>query len=85
MARMQQQRRSEIHDREIDHSMGFLEHLDELRTRIIRSCIAIAVGMVVAFFFYERLGEIVLEPARRVLPPGSELVYTSWSEMFALY
>ena len=24
--------------------MGFLEHLDELRTRIIRSCIALGVG-----------------------------------------
>ena len=29
--------------------MGFLEHLDELRKRIIRSCIAIAVAMLVAW------------------------------------
>jgi hypothetical protein len=31
--------------------MGFLEHLDELRTRIIRSCIAIAGGMLIAYRF----------------------------------
>jgi Sec-independent protein secretion pathway component TatC len=30
-------------------AMGFLEHLDELRKRLIRSCIAIAAGMAVAF------------------------------------
>ena len=28
--------------------MGFLEHLDELRTRLIRSCLAIAAGMLVS-------------------------------------
>jgi Sec-independent protein secretion pathway component TatC len=50
--------------------MGFLEHLDELRTRIIRSCIAIGVGMVVAFAFYDRLADIVLDPITRSLPPA---------------
>jgi Sec-independent protein secretion pathway component TatC len=28
--------------------MGFLEHLDELRSRLIRSCTAIAAGMAVS-------------------------------------
>ena len=30
-------------------TMGFLEHLDELRTRLIRACLAIGAGMVVSF------------------------------------
>src|SRR5260370_21232582 len=55
--------------------MGFLEHLDELRTRIIRSCAAIGVGMVVAFVFHERLADIVLAPIDRSLPPGSSLLF----------
>ena len=31
--------------------MAFLEHLDELRTRLIYSCLAIAGGMVISFVF----------------------------------
>ena len=31
--------------------MGFLEHLEELRKRLIRSCIAIAVGIQYLFVF----------------------------------
>ncbi len=40
--------------------MGFLDHLDELRMRIIRSCIAIGAGMAVAFLFAERIADFVL-------------------------
>ena len=30
---------------ERDGTMGLLEHLDELRSRLIRACIAVAAGM----------------------------------------
>ena len=40
-------------DRDDGARMGFLEHLDELRTRLIRACIAIAAGMAVSFVFIE--------------------------------
>jgi sec-independent protein translocase protein TatC len=63
--------------------MGFLEHLDELRKRIIRSCVAIAVGMLVAFFFVDRIADFVLEPTYRMLPPGSELVFIRPGEAFS--
>jgi sec-independent protein translocase protein TatC len=65
--------------------MGFLEHLDELRARLIRSCVAIGVGMVVAFAFYDRLADIVLEPIMRSLPPGSALVFIRPGEGFSFY
>ena len=65
--------------------MGFLEHLDELRTRIIRSCIAIGVGMVVAFAFYDQLADIVLDPITRSLPAGTALVFIRPGEGFAFY
>ncbi len=65
--------------------MGFLEHLEELRTRIIRSCIAIGAGMVVAFAFYDRLADIVLDPIIRSLPPGSALVFIRPGEGFSFY
>ena len=65
--------------------MGFLEHLDELRTRLIRSCVAIGIGMAVAFAFYDRLADIVLDPIMRTLPPGSALVFIRPGEGFSFY
>ena len=65
--------------------MGFLEHLDELRTRLIRSCIAIGIGMLVAFFFVDQIGAFVLGPTLRVLPAGDTLIYTKASEGFSFY
>jgi len=65
--------------------MGFLEHLDELRVRIIRSAVAVAAGMVVAFLFIDRIVNFVLTPTRRMLPPGSRLIYTQPGEAFGLY
>ena len=65
--------------------MSFLDHLDELRKRIIRSCIAIGVGVVIAFAFIDRLVAFVFGPMRKVLPPGTALIYTQPGEAFSLY
>src|SRR2546426_3108078 len=65
-------------------TMAFLEHLDELRKRIIRSLIAIAVAAAVSFLFINRIFTFLMEPTRRVLPPGSTLIYTDPSAVFAL-
>jgi sec-independent protein translocase protein TatC len=63
--------------------MGFLEHLEELRKRIIRSCIAIAAGMAIAFFFVGPIRDFVLAPTFRMLPAGSELVFIRPGEAFS--
>jgi len=65
--------------------MGFLDHLDELRRRIIRCCIAVAVGMGIAFLFIERIVNFVLAPTRRMLPAGAHLIYTQPCEAFGLW
>ena len=65
--------------------MGFLDHLEELRMRVIRSLIAIAVGMLVAFFFYDRLSDFVLGPTIRALPPGTPLIYMRPGEGLSFY
>src|SRR4051812_28884862 len=66
-------------------AMGFLEHLDELRKRLIRACIAVAVGMLIAFFFIDRIASFVLAQIIRTLPAGSALIYTNPSEGFAFW
>jgi sec-independent protein translocase protein TatC len=65
--------------------MGFLEHLDELRTRLIRSCLAIVVGMLVAFAFVDRIANFVLAPTLRMLPAGASLIMTRPGEGFSFY
>lgn len=82
----QDSRRNRERDAEREGTMGFLEHLDELRTRLIRACLALGVGMLVAFAFYEKIGEIVLSSVLASLPPGThQLIYTRPGEGFAFY
>jgi sec-independent protein translocase protein TatC len=65
--------------------MGFLEHLDELRMRLIRSCIAIAAGMAVSFIFMTPLTDFVLASVQASLPAGTELIYVRPGEGFAFH
>jgi len=65
--------------------MTFLEHLEELRKRIIRAMVALLAGAAVAFFFIERIFNFIFEPTRRSLPPESRLIFTQPGEPFALY
>ena len=68
-----------------ERRMGFLEHLDELRVRIIRAGIAVAIGMLIAFAFYDRLAGVVLQPILASLPAGSSLVFIKPGEGFSFY
>jgi sec-independent protein translocase protein TatC len=73
---------------ENDHAgatMGFLEHLDELRTRLIRACAAVLGGMLVSCFFIDRIAGIVMTPMLRSLPANSHLIYIKPGESFAFY
>ena len=65
--------------------MGFLDHLDELRTRLIRSAVAIGAGMCVSFAFVDRIGDFLLAPAIKALPPGDPIILTKLGEGFAFY
>jgi sec-independent protein translocase protein TatC len=55
-----------------------VEHLDELRTRLIISLVAVAVTFVVAFIFHEHLIEWLREP----LPDDKELITLGVTEPF---
>src|SRR4030095_8167567 len=72
-------------DDALSGKMSFLEHLDELRKRIVNSCIAIGVGVVLTFAFIDRIFNFILAPTRKALPPGVKLIYTQPGEAFSLY
>jgi sec-independent protein translocase protein TatC len=65
--------------------MSFLEHLDELRKRIIRAVIAVGIGFLIACFFIQQLFDFIMKPLQALLPPGGTLVYTDPTEAFVLY
>jgi sec-independent protein translocase protein TatC len=58
-------------DINVDESeMGFLDHLEELRWRIIKSIIGIVIGSVICGFFIDWImKDFLLRPAMRTNPP----------------
>jgi sec-independent protein translocase protein TatC len=64
---------------------SILERLEAFRRALIRSCVALIIGIVVAYAFIDRIVTFVLSPAVRMLPVGSRLIYTEPTEAFALY
>ncbi len=65
--------------------LSLTEHLAELRTRLIRSIIAITVGFCISYAFIEPIFLILSRPLEEVLPPGSSLIFTSYPEAFFTY
>src|SRR5262249_31832774 len=66
---------------ELSGQMSFLEHLEELRKRIIHALIAVAVAFGVCWTFAGRLFKTVSVPIRKT---GVELIVTSPTEAFNL-
>jgi len=63
--------------------MSFLEHLDELRKRIVNALVAVGVGVLLGFFLIDRIADFLLGPTRKILPPGSKMIYTQPGEAFS--
>ena len=72
-------------DEDAAGKMSFLDHLDELRRRIIYSVIAIGIGFVISFFFIDEIFNFIMRPLQQLLPPGGTLIYTDPTEAFVLY
>ena len=66
--------------------MTFLEHLDELRKRLIASLIGIFLGCIVAFIFLDAyIFPFIMLPMQQMLPDGGKLITTEASEFFMLW
>jgi sec-independent protein translocase protein TatC len=74
----------EIDDIE-DKKMSLTEHLIELRTRLVRSLIALGAGFGVCYYFKDFIFDIVTAPLTQALPKNSYLIYTGLTEAFFVY
>jgi sec-independent protein translocase protein TatC len=68
-----------------DEKQPFLSHLEELRSRLIKSAIAIGAGFVLCYVFAEELFNILISPLKDKLPEGKGLIFTNLPEMFFIY
>ena len=63
----------------VDDKMPFLEHLGELRTRIVRGLLSLLVGTVIALPFSEKIVDYLARPVTKL---GYKLVFTAPAEAF---
>jgi sec-independent protein translocase protein TatC len=66
-------------------NISILEHLDNLRKRLVRALLAVCVGVLIGFAAINPVFAFIMGPTKRALPPGSKLIYTQPGEAFSLY
>ncbi len=65
--------------------MSFLDHLEELRKRLVVSFLAVIGGFFACWAFAEPIYAKLQEPLTRFLAPGDKLAYTRLTAPFFLY
>src|SRR5512142_374713 len=65
-----------------DTQESFLSHLIELRTRLVRSIVAVIVVLVVLFPFAKDIYALLAEPLLRALPQGATMIATDVTGTF---
>jgi len=69
-----------LHERE----MGVMEHLGELRVRIIRALIMVAVATAFVWFYFDPLYAFFTAPIREYMKENDRIIVTNWLEPFFL-
>jgi len=62
--------------------MTFIEHLEELRKRILWSLAAILICFIITYNFSKRIFDFLMKPIIENLPQGSTLIFTRPAEGF---
>jgi sec-independent protein translocase protein TatC len=65
--------------------MSFLDHLDELRKRLVHVVAYIGIGFIASWFFAKPIYHFLAIPLSRNLPPGTKLAFTNITDPFTLY
>ncbi|MCH7518571.1 MAG: twin-arginine translocase subunit TatC [Candidatus Dadabacteria bacterium] len=68
-----------------EEKMSFLDHLGELRKRLLWSFLAILVFFIPAYAFSNEIFDFLMKPLIENLPEGSSLIFTRPTEGFTTY
>jgi sec-independent protein translocase protein TatC len=75
----------EDEDKERLEEMTLTDHLEELRSRLVRMFIGAFVGFLACYGFAERMFEALMAPLKPLLPENSHLIFTGLPEGFFTY
>jgi len=65
--------------------MSLLEHLSELRRRLVKALIGFAVAFSLCWLWVEQIAEFLARPIYRFLPAGDRLIFLGVTDPFILY
>lgn len=68
-----------------EETLPLTVHLAELRTRLIRSFIAVGACFLISYAYIEQIFEFLMRPMLQAMPPGAPLVFTGLTEGFFTY
>ena len=72
-----------------DGAMSLIEHLAELRTRVIRSVLALVAGIVITFYFAPAVMQFIFTPVGEVLAarglPNQLITLSPQEQFFAMF
>jgi sec-independent protein translocase protein TatC len=65
--------------------MSLMEHLEELRSRLMWAIVTLAVAFFPCWIFVDEIFGFLQRPIIKLLPPGKKLAYTGITDPFILY
>ncbi len=69
----------------VEKPMSLMEHLGELRSRLIRSAIAVGLAFMACYSVADDIFAVLMNPLVKALPPDSKLIFTALPEAFFVY
>lgn len=66
-------------------AMSFLEHLDELRSRLFKAAIAYLVLFATAWFWADAILNFLMQPMRNSLFAGGDIIFVNVTEPFFVF
>jgi sec-independent protein translocase protein TatC len=65
--------------------MSLLDHLEELRFRLLRAIVSLFVAFFPCWYWVDEIFAFLQRPILKLLPPGKKLAYTGVTDPFMLY
>lgn len=69
----------------MEEKQTFIQHLEELRKRLIISLVAVGTSFFICYIFSKEIFQLLMIPLQKALPPGATMIFTTPAEAFFTY